>query len=148
MKNVRTVYQKLREVKYVHLLKLYKYYLKRIPENCRYNYKYTFYSDGKEKEIRLCLLHQENIDLKKGVFPHLIDVCEELEGCKNCNAFIIKYSKEDVKKIFIQQLKDRKYPDICSLEWVLDQGNSEIPVIGIFSKIFLFIKRKIFKVAY
>ena len=46
MKNTRAVYQKLREIKYYHLVLLYKRYLKRLPENCKYNCPYRFSSNG------------------------------------------------------------------------------------------------------
>ena len=46
MKNTRAVYQKLREIKYYHLVQLYKRYLKKLPENCKYNCPYRFSSNG------------------------------------------------------------------------------------------------------
>jgi len=145
MKNTRAVYQKLREVKYGRLLKLYKTFIKRTPDNCKYNYPYKFFSQGEEKEIRLCLLHQDKLDLKSGIFPHLVDICDKLEHCRNCNAFLIKYTKDDVKKIFEDQLKKKTYPDICSLEWVLEQSYPDIPILNPLLKIYYHIKRKISK---
>lgn len=127
MKSARIVAQKLREVKYHHLVVFYKKLLKRNPENCLYNHPYRFISDSETHEIRLCLLHQPNLDLDSGVFPHLIDVCQEVKQCINCNGFILKYNKDSVKKLFEEELKnkglkEKKYPDICALEWVLEQS--------------------------
>lgn len=143
MRNVRSVYTKLRDVKYFHLTKLYKEYLKKIPENCKYNFRYQI---SEKAEIRLCLLHQPDLDLSKGIYPYLIDVCQIPEHCKNCNAFICKYSKEDIQTIFDnelgnQKLKAKKYPDICALEWVLEQSVVGIPPLNYIQKIFFFLRR-------
>lgn len=131
MRNAREIYIKLREVKYHYLIKLYKKLLKKIPTNCKYNHPYKFAADSKEIEIRLCLLHQPNVDLKSGVFPHLIDLCQEPLHCINCNAFIFKHTKESIKEKFNNELKDpkvkaEKYPDICALEWTLDEKPVEL----------------------
>jgi hypothetical protein len=123
MRNTRAVYQKLREVRYFHLVELYKRLSKRVPENCRYNYPYVISGENNAPvEIRLCLLHQPNLDLKTKVIPHLIDVCQESRHSAICNGFIPRYQKEDMKKIFEEDLKNKKYPDICALEWVLEQS--------------------------
>jgi hypothetical protein len=143
MRSVRAVYTKLRDVKYHHLVKLYKKYLKKIPENCKYNIPYNV--DGK-KEIRLCVLHQPNLDLSKGVYPHLLTICQEPNHCKNCNAFICKYTKKDVQDLFEDELKNeklkiRKYPDITALEWVLEQSVTGLPPFDSLQKFFFWIKR-------
>ena len=149
MKNTRAVYQKLREIKYYHLVLLYKRYLKRLPENCKYNCPYRFSSNGgTETEIRLCLLHQPHTDLKAGVFPHLIDLCQETKDCINCNAFILRHTKESVKNIFEMELsnrkiKEEKYPDICALDWVLGESSFKIKPLSFFRKIFISIKYRI-----
>jgi hypothetical protein len=151
MRNTRAVYQKLREVKYFHLIQLYKRYLKKIPENCTYNCSYKFSSNGGvENEIRLCLLHQPHTDLKVGVFPHLIDLCQETKDCVNCNAFILRHTKESVHKIFElelsnQKVKQKKYPDICALEWVMEKSMIEFKSLFILKKIYMWIKNKISK---
>jgi hypothetical protein len=150
MKTIRDVYQKLREVKYHHLVKLYKRYLKKSPENCKYNYKYEFISDGQVREIRLCLLHQPNLDLKSGVFPHLVDVCELPKHSVNCDAFIPKYSKDDIKNKFEEILKEnalreKLYPDICALEWVLEKSVINIPLLGSIQRLYYMIKHKLSK---
>lgn len=122
MRNTRAIYQKLREVRYFHLVELYKKLSKRIPENCMYNYPYIIMRDSAPVEIRLCVLHQPNLDLKTKVIPHLIDVCQESKHSVICNGFVLRYQKEDMKKIFEEDLKNKKYPDICALEWVLEKS--------------------------
>jgi hypothetical protein len=146
MKNVRDVYQKLREVKYHYLIKLYKKYLKKVPSNCRYNYLYTnFPLNGNDFQpsISLCLLHQPDLDLKSGIFPHLVDICQEPKHCINCNAFVFKHTKESIKEHLEGQLKDPKiraanYPDICALEWVLERTpESGIEPVSFIKKIWI-----------
>jgi len=142
MRNTRAVYQKLRDIKFLYLTKLYKKYLKKIPESCKYNYPYKIEAD---KFIRLCLLHQPELDLKKGVYPHLIEVCEDINHCSNCNAFTLKYTKEDLKKVLLEELndpklKEKKYPEICALEWVLEQTPTEIPHETIYQKLWCILK--------
>jgi len=128
VRNTREIFLKLREVKYHHLIKLYKQFLRKIPSNCKYNAPYTFSADGgKTVEIRLCLLHQPNVDLKLGVFPHLIDLCQEPAHCINCNAFIFKHTKDSIKEDFEKELLDlklkaQKYPDVCALEWAMESS--------------------------
>lgn len=148
MKNVRSVYQKLREVKHHHLKKLYKLYSRKIPINCKYNHGYEIsMTDNKMKtEIRLCLLHQPNLDMRSGIYPHLIDICQYPHQCSNCNGFILKYSKEMVKEIFEEELKnikvkEKKYSDICALEWVLEQSVIGLPPFSTIQKMYYAIKR-------
>lgn len=148
MKKVRDVYQKLREVKHYHLVKLYKYYLRKVPNNCKYNYPYPISStDGKMKtEIRLCLLHQPELNMESKIYPHLVDVCHHPHHCTNCNAFVFKLSREEIKDVFENELKDiklkeKKYPDICALEWVLEQSVIGLPAFSTIQKIYYAIKR-------
>jgi len=99
--------------------------LRKIPENCKYNYPYKVTGDdGAMVEIRLCLLHQPELDLKSGVFPHLVDICQEPKHCISCNAFVLRYTKETIKEKFEVDLKDKThkektYPEICALEWAM-----------------------------
>jgi hypothetical protein len=157
MKNVRAIYQKLREVKYYHLVEIYKQYSKRIPTNCKYNYQYVIGDNetrngcpdcGAPIRIGLCLLHQPNLDLKTKVIPHLVDVCQEPRHCINCNGFIARYGKEDIKKIFEEELKNMtikriKYPDICALEWVLEQSIVGPPPFNWIQKIYYVAKKRL-----
>lgn len=152
MRRPGAVYKKLKEVKYRHLVSLYKQYLRQSPENCRYNCRYVFTGeDGKSHEIRLCLLHQKDMEsLKNGIFPHLIDVCEEPPQSKRCNAFLPRHTKEEVKAIFEEELKNpntraKKYPDVCALEWVLERSVVGFPPLTWFQKVYFTIKRALLK---
>jgi hypothetical protein len=142
MRSPGSVYKKLKEVKFRHLINLYKIYLKRVPENCKYNYTYnSIDNNGQKFQIKLCLLHQDNLHIEshqlKGIIPHLVDVCACVEDCQNCNAFVCRFNKEDAKKIFEEELsnksiREKKYPDICALEWVLERSSVGVfPITGI-----------------
>lgn len=129
MRSHGAVYRKLKEVKYRHLVALYRKYLKKTPQNCRYNYQYEIKSkDGKKCSIGLCLLHQPNPeDINQGIHTHLLDVCDCQAHSSQCNAFVPKYTKEQLKNMLEEELKDKnirgkKYPDICALEWVLEKS--------------------------
>lgn len=132
MRNARAVYRKLKEIKYRYLVVMYKQHFRPSPENCKFNHRYEFIGDdGQKHEIRLCLLHQEDNTFRT-VMPHLIDVCTEVG---QCNAFVPQYTKEQVKALFEeelknQRLKERKYPEVCALEWVLEQSVPGIPPIN------------------
>ncbi len=147
MRSVRSVYSKLRDVRHHHLKKLYKIHLKKIPENCKYNVPYPI---SKKVSVRLCLLHQPDIDLSKGVHPHLIDVCQDPSHCTHCNAFICRFTKKDVQEIFEGQLKDtkikmKKYPDITALEWVLERSVTGIPPLNYIQLAYFWLKRNFTK---
>jgi len=147
MRSPGSIYRKLKEVRYRHLISMYRKYLRRSPENCLYNCQYAFVdSDGKERELRLCLYNQEQTTLEGGVDPSLIDVCDQLRHCQNCNAFVLKCTREDVKKILEEELnneklKAKKYPDISALEWVLERHSNNINHLGIIGIIWYHIKR-------
>ena len=143
MRSVHAVYTKLRDIKHVHQVKLYKKLLKRTPENCKYNFKYII--SGKAP-IRLCLLHQPEVNLQNGVFPHLVDICQDMQQCKSCNAFISHYNKKRIQKLFEwrlnnKKLKEREYPDICALEWVLERSILGVPPLNLIQKLIFFIKK-------
>ena len=142
MRNHGAVYRKLKEVKYRHLTNLYRKFFRKMPENCRYNHKHEFMSDGQVKEIRLCILH--------GINPELIDLCDQLHHCSRCDGFIFKYTKEDIKKLFEQELSDKeirekKYPEICALEWVLERSIPGPFFLTWPQALYYSIKRAIFK---
>ena len=142
MKSGWTVYQKLREAKFRHLVRLYKKYLKRAPANCKYNFEFKMEDpEGTPVTIRLCMLHQDQSTLK----PNLLAICQQQSHCIKCNAFIEKYTKEDVKKILEKELNDKKireskYPDICALEWVLER-NGKAKSANLIMVLFYIIKK-------
>lgn len=143
MRKVRAVYVKLKDVKHLHLVKLYKKFLRKAPENCMYNYRYVI-SD--KAAVGLCFLHQPDANLKSGIFPHLIEVCQDVQHCKNCNAFIPRLNKKNIQEHFEgklrnKKLKEREYPDICALEWVLERSALGIPPFDFMQKRWFSIKR-------
>lgn len=153
MKKVRQIYQKLRDVKHFHLVKLYKKGLKRIPVNCKYNYPFIIKKDKISTVVNICFLHQPKSNFPKGrfiwppsnpdntkIYPHLLDICQEIHHCIHCNAFIFRYTKKEIQERFIENLKDKKfkekeYPDICTLEWILEKPVTDIPFLGLMEKI-------------
>ena len=147
MRSPGAVYRKLKEVKYYHLIALYRKFFRKIPENCKYNQKYEFMADGQVREIRLCILHQD----KNGINPALVDLCEQLHHSSRCDAFIFRYTKEDIKKLLEQELSDKvirekKYPDICALEWVLERSIAGTGITSWLQKLYYVIKKYIFKI--
>jgi hypothetical protein len=151
MRTAGAIYRKLKEVRFRHWVVFYHKLVKKYPENCKYNYGYRFRgNDGKIYEIKLCMLHQENINLDKGIQPHLLDVCQAEEDCKNCNAFLNRYSKEEIKELFVSELntkkvKETEYPDICALEWVLEKYVEGYPPISTIQELYFKIKNLILK---
>jgi hypothetical protein len=150
MRSASAVFRKLKEAKFRRLVALYKNLFRKIPDNCKYNYQYDFVgSDDKLYSIKLCLIHHQNfIDLQQNT--HLIDVCQNEEDCKNCNGFIPKYSREEIKEIFDNELKTKsikesKYPEICALEWVLERYETGHPPLSWFQALYFKIKNVILK---
>jgi len=139
------IYKKLREVKYRRLVELYRRLLRRAPELCKYNKAYRIQTDNTVREIRLCMLHQPE---NGGFIPHLLDICQEINHCNQCNAFVSIHTKETVRAAFEQDLanenvKAKRYPEICALEWVLEQSSSLIPPLSWIERVYLFLKSKI-----
>jgi len=145
MRSPGNVYKKLREAKFKHLVVLYRQYTRKTPENCRYHCRYIFTgNDGKTYELPLCLVHQESTDIKDGIFPQLVDVCNGKS--QDCNAWAPRYSKEDIQQIFERELKDpsikpRKYGDICALEWVLEMSVLGVTIPNWVTRIVIKIKK-------
>lgn len=148
MRSYKDIYRKLKEVKFKHLVLLYRHHSRRMPENCRYNCRYVFTDrDGNEQVLRLCLLNQHYIDtLNKGIFPQLVDVCQQPEHSTNCSEWIQRLTKEEIQQIFKQeletpQIKNQKYPDIAALEWVLERTALEIPPLSWLGVAWYYIKK-------
>jgi hypothetical protein len=145
-----SVYRKLREVRYRHLAVFFQQNFRKTPENCRYNYRYIFKgTDGQQHEVRLCLLHQKNHDSVKDIVPTLLDACEEQAGCTRCDAFIPRFTKEQLRDRFDAELKNKdsrqNYPDICALEWVLERSVVGLPPFTWIQSVYFYIKRKLLK---
>jgi hypothetical protein len=146
MRTAGAVFRKLKEARFRHWVVFYRHMSSKIPENCKYNYSCSFRgNDGRTYVIKLCLLHQENIGLKGGLQPQLLDVCQTENDSRECNGFLCKYSKEEIKKNFLEELntkkiKETKYPDICALEWVLERSVVGIPPISTLQALYFRIK--------
>ena len=133
MRNPGAVYRKLKEIKFRYLSEMYKKFFKKEPHNCKYNYLYKF-PDGSETQcaIRLCMLHQPALDFSKGINPQILDICNCTQHSEQCNAFCPKYIKDEIKLMLEEDLKDKKirdkiYPEISALEWVLERSVVGIP---------------------
>jgi len=147
MKTSGTVYRKLREVKYRYMVEMYKKYLCRSPDHCKFNKPFRIQTDGMVRTVSLCMLHQP---AEGGIVPHLLDICEQVGNCTECNAYVCRYTKESVKEMFEVELKNdnlkaRKYPDICALEWVLERRAEGIPPFTWFFELYYRIKRGLSK---
>ena len=145
MPSMRThgaIFRKLKEAKHKHLVILYRKYLRKIPDNCKYNSIHTFTGlDRKLYSVRLCLLHQNDSCIN----GELLDVCYEESHCKKCDAFVPRYSKEELKGMFDDELRDIriksvKYADICALEWVLERSAAGIFPLSLIQKFYFWIK--------
>ena len=151
MRSSGAVFRKLKEVRYRHLVVLYKKFFRRNPANCRYNHRHVFTgSDGKSVEVALCLLHQKNHDSLEGVNFDVLDACTETDGCHKCDAFIPRLNKDQVKELFEAELRDKdirqkRYPDICALEWVLERSVVGLPPLTWIQTTFFSIKRNLLK---
>jgi len=133
MRSAGAVYRKLKEVRYRHISAIFKNHFKRIPKNCKFNWTHVFAdSGGIHRELGLCLFDPQNpmipIDLK--INPVSVDICQDIRSCSRCNAFVYKHTRDDLKILFEEELKNPKirslkYPDICALEWVLEKYDGD-----------------------
>jgi hypothetical protein len=93
------------------------------------------------------MIHQ---DPDKELALNLIDVCQTNKDCANCDGFIPKFTKDDIKKIFEEELnrrkiKEAKYPDICALEWVLERSAVGIPPFSWIQRLYFIVKNTFLK---
>jgi len=103
---------KYKQLKYSHLKKLYDKNLSKYPENCRYNKVIVLPNKYK---INIC-----TYDLSENAE---VEMCYKKAHSKNCNAFCFRSSKEELKEIFLKELKDdpiraTKFKDINILYWL------------------------------
>lgn len=122
MKSPGIIYRRYRQLKkkilYDKLIKARQ----RIHENCHYGKNLSrFYVVGMDPiEVPLCMFRYDPDDKK-------IELCT---FPKECNAFICKWTKEKVIEEFEKELSDwgikqKLYPDMIALEWVLDKDLAE-----------------------
>jgi hypothetical protein len=151
MRSAGAISRKLKEVRYRHIAAIFKNHFKRIPKNCRFNWNHAFVDGGGvRRELGLCLFDPANPTMPKQLMvnPSVVDVCQDIQACSRCNAFVYRYTKDDLKILFEEELKNpktrsTKYPDICALEWVLERtGASSGFWKEIFEKIGYWIDKK------
>jgi len=110
--DIKEIKNKLKQLKYQHLKKIYSKNLSVLPENCKYN-----------KEIRLPNRSRINICGFNFEDTYDVDLCYKKEHAKDCNAFCTKNSKDELCLQFIEELEDdqirsTKYKDINMLYWL------------------------------
>ena len=152
MKTAGEVFRQLKEVKFRHWLVLYKNLSRKTPTNCKFNYRHTLLDSlNRSVSMGLCLLHQDKLSTENKIYANLIDICHFDNDCHNCDAFIQRYTRDEIKDFFIaelqtKQIKEKKYPDICALEWVLDRFNEGYPPISWLQALYYRIKIKLLKI--
>jgi hypothetical protein len=104
------VKDKIKQLKYQYLKKIFEKYLSKTSENCKYN-KEIYLS---KQRLQVCTFDLDNVKE--------LDMCYKREHSEYCNAFCYKYSKETLKETFIKELADpqiraTKYKDINVLYW-------------------------------
>ena len=110
--DVKKIKNKFKQCKYQHLKKIYAKNLSRLPENCKYNKEISL---PNRTRLNLCVFNFED--------SYDADLCYKSEHAKDCNAFCVKQSKEELYLDFLDDLKDdqvraTKYKDINTLFWM------------------------------
>lgn len=126
MRQEKEIKKRIKELKHRYLRREVKKRLRKIPENCYWNYRHILRDSGgkvildeytcKPKTIGLCMLGSEDRQEWRG------DICEHLEDMEDCPSFIFKMSKKEIKEEFDAKLGDLnngEYKDIKTLAWVL-----------------------------
>jgi len=134
MLSEREIFEKLKQLKYLHLKKMYDRFLSKKPENCKYN-KIVILPN--KNQINICVFHLEDIVN--------VDLCYKIEHSKDCNAFCPIQNKEQLKERFIEELKDPQkratyYKDINILYWLYPNLN-EFKETNIFTKLNIKIRK-------
>jgi hypothetical protein len=115
MKSPGTIYRRYRQLKRKTIFEKIQETRKKAAKNCIYGKSLDILDKNKTLHCFVCL-YNKNINAG-------LDICNHPE---DCNAFICKYTKEDIENSFYKDLKDittfnKKYPEIALLEWVLDK---------------------------
>jgi len=132
------ILEKLKQLKYQHLKKMFTKHLSKTPSNCKYNKVIIL---PNKTQLNICTFNlEENID---------VDLCYKAEHSKDCNAFCSLYTKEQLKEILLEEIKDPQkratyYKDVNILYWLYpDLEKEEFPVEkkNLWEKIILFFKK-------
>ncbi len=128
MRSPGVIYRQYRLLRHNHLKKELEKSLKRCPQNCRYWKDINLKDEnGKGYKVPLCYLGQEE---GKPVNPKLLAICSTVDNAQKCNAYSLKNKREDIERKLISDLNDtkvrfEKYPELATLEWVLDKDLHE-----------------------
>jgi len=128
MKSPGVIYRHYRLVRHNQLLQELQKNLKRCPQNCHYWKEISLKDEhGKGYKVPLCYLGQQE---GKSLNTSILTICSTVDNAQKCNAYSLKNKKEDIEKKLISDLNDpkvkfEKYPELATLEWVLDKSLHE-----------------------
>jgi hypothetical protein len=117
------VREKIKQLKYQHLKRMFHKHLSKYPENCKYN-KVVILPN--RNQINICTFNLED--------TVNVDLCYKIEHSKDCNAFCPILNKDQIKDIFLEELSDPQkrathYKDINILYWLYpDLIEEKIPL--------------------
>jgi hypothetical protein len=112
MKSPTEIKQKIRNIEYEYLKKVYQTRLSKDPQNCVYNKKAT--APGSDEALtRVCSYFTTDDS---------VQVCDSGECSQSCNAFVFKYDKRQLRELLQQDISTNptKYPELLVLNWSLD----------------------------
>ena len=132
MRSPREVKDKIRQIQFEHLKKVYEEKLAKEPENCTYNREIKVRGQ-EEVATRVCVYFSTN---------NHFEVCNTSECSQSCNAFIPKRDKKELRKNLEDDVEahPQKYPEILVLKWALEDRSKLSFGFGFFSTILLRIK--------
>jgi hypothetical protein len=116
MKSPGVIYRRYRQLKRKVLFDKLQDAKRKLAKNCFYGKELEIIDGGKHLKIHICLYNKN--------FNNGLDACNHPEGC---NAFVYKFSKKYIEDEFDNELKNptlrnKKYPELNCLEWVLDKS--------------------------
>jgi hypothetical protein len=117
MKQPTKIKDKLRQLKFAYIKQFYKEHLSRDPKNCVYN-KPVIFAGTKEHATKVCTYFSDN---------NYFQICDSLECAGNCNAFVARLKKKDIRASLELDIKSNpmKYPEIMALNWVLEESDKD-----------------------
>lgn len=112
MKTPTEIKQKIRNIEYEYLKRVYQARLSKEPQNCLYNKRVVL--PGSEKAItRVCAYFTD---------ADTIQACNTSECSRNCNAFVCRHDKKTLRDLLQEDVRSNptKYPELMVLGWTLD----------------------------
>lgn len=131
MRKPKEITNKIRQIQFEHLKKVYKQHLEKEPYNCVYNKKVVLHG-SKDIQTRVCSYFSS---------PDQYEVCNTTECSKSCNAFIAKQTKKELRNLLANDIETapKKYPEIMVLNWALEAPSKFSFEFGFFTKIKLIV---------